>query len=108
MSNILNHKLNRRSLMSGTAKAALVAGLAGISSGNGLALANAENFAFDDEWSPANVNRFLCNHIHARKAKELTKLLHSPYLNIDEKEHAIANSQCPRCDAKILPLGVVI
>ena len=101
MTKLLNINLNRRKLLSGSATGALAIAMMGNTAAMGASMAK-----YDDEYSVENVNHYLCNYIHKRKAQELTKLLHSPYLTMEQKEVAMRDSHCPRCGAHIKPLGV--
>ncbi len=101
MTKLLNMNLSRRNLLSGSATGALAIAMIGNKAAMGASMAQ-----YDDEYSVENVNKYLCNLIHKRKSQELTKLLHSPYLTMEQKEMALVEAHCPRCNAHIKPLGV--
>lgn len=95
--------ITRRNLLKSTAKG--VVGLGAIAS---LGLkASATTMEAQTYWTKERTERYLCKQIHFSKSTELTRMLHSPYLDKQEKNLAIKTAHCPKCNVRIHPAQVV-
>jgi len=98
-----NQAITRRNLLTTTARGAI-----GLSAVAALGLsASAASLGTQPYWTKERTERHLCKQIHHAKSTELTRILHSPYLDKAEKNLAIKTAHCPKCNVRIHPAQVI-